>query len=132
MLWRTARQIVDVKKRAALPLTVMGQAVGFPQSVEKGSAGKRRLDRDLNIEQLGLLREVIHGIETIRGLAIQPQHEAAVDADSVRLDATNCLLIFWPVLEFPMGTFSRLLRLRWYHTLRTERMLDLSGTSLGP
>ena len=81
------RSDVHVEHGAALPGLGLDQAPICQQAIVERSAREGRHDRDLHVEQAAVRHEFRHRLEDLRSVPIEPQHEAAVDRNSMSLDA---------------------------------------------
>ena len=64
----------------------MQQSILAPEPLVQRGAGKGRENRDLYVEQLAPLGELVDLVENFRPVAVEAQYEATVDADSLGLD----------------------------------------------
>ena len=75
------RAEIDVEQSARLPGSVAQQpTLAFQTSVER-RAGERRLNRDLDVEQLRFHGELQNLIEDLRSVAVEAEDETAVNPD---------------------------------------------------
>ena len=80
---------VDVEQAAALPGAVLEEPALSAQPLVQRRARERRHDGDLDVELPALADERLDGVEDLGSVAVEPEDEAAVDGDPVRLDPAD-------------------------------------------